>query len=151
DLDGDNRMELVQSTAAGRIYAFRDDGSQLPGFPLTTNTARNVTTHLGAPVFTSGRITPPAPTTTSRVAVGDLDHDGYPEIIYANIEGDIYVFNHDGTRRAPFPIRIDPSFSAVPLRTKTNHVKTGIFGTPVLGDLDGDGFLDIVVSALDQH
>src|SRR5439155_1542409 len=31
DLDGDNVMELVQATAAGRIYAFRADGSQLPG------------------------------------------------------------------------------------------------------------------------
>ena len=30
-------------------------------------------------------------------------------------------------------------------------VPTGIFGTPVLGDLDGDGFLDIVVAAMDQH
>jgi len=28
--------------------------------------------------------------TTSRPAVGDLDHDGYPEIVYANIEGDVY-------------------------------------------------------------
>src|SRR5438093_110424 len=97
DLDGDNVMELVQATAAGRIYAFRADGSQLPGFPVTTNMARNVATHLGAPAFASGRIAPASPTTTSRPAIGDLDRDGYPEIVYANIEGDVYVFRHDGT------------------------------------------------------
>ena len=151
DLDGDNKMELVQATAGGRIYAFREDGSQLPGFPVTTNPARNVVTHLGAPVFASGAIAPPAPTTSSRPAIGDLDHDGYPEIVYSNLEGDVYVFRHDGTPFPGFPVRIDPTFSAPAVRSKTNHVKTGILGSPVLGDLDGDGFLDIVVAAMDQH
>src|SRR6266849_4177074 len=151
DLDGDNVMEIVQATAAGRIYAFRGDGAVLPGFPVTTNTARNVVPHLGAPVFASGAIAAPSPMTTSRPAIGDLDHDGYPEIVYVNIEGDVYVFRHDGTPFPGFPVRIDPAFSAVPLRTNDNHVKTGVIGSPVLGDLDGDGFLDIVVAALDQH
>src|SRR5438094_7298596 len=76
DLDGDNVMEIVQTTAAGRVYAFRGDGSQLPGFPVATNVARNVATHLGASAFASGRIAPPSPTTTSRPALGDLDRDG---------------------------------------------------------------------------
>ncbi len=151
DLDGDNVMEIVQATAAGRIYAFRGDGTVLPGFPVATNTARNVVHHLGAPAFASGAIAAPSPMTSSRPAVGDLDHDGYPEIVYANIEGDVYVFRHDGTPFPGFPVRIDPAFSSMAVRSKTNHVKTGIFGTPVLGDLDGDGFLDIVVAAMDQH
>ena len=38
-----------------------------------------------------------------------------------------------------------------PLGVVAHAVPTGIFGTPVLGDLDGDGFLDIVVAAMDQH
>ena len=60
DLDGDNVMEIVQATAAGRIYAFRGDGTVLPGFPVATNTARNVVPHLGAPAFASGAIAPPS-------------------------------------------------------------------------------------------
>jgi len=39
-------MEIVQATAAGRIYAFRGDGAVLPGFPVATHTARNVRPHL---------------------------------------------------------------------------------------------------------
>src|SRR3989441_6327073 len=126
DLDGDNRMEIVFATAAGRIYAYHEDGSLVAGFPVSTNMARNVTSHLGAPVFASA-IARPSPTTTSRPAIADLDHDGYPEIVYANIEGDVYVFRHDGTLFPGFPVRIDPAFSAPAVRTNDNHLKTGIF------------------------
>src|SRR5207249_5849327 len=90
DLDGDNRMEIVFATAAGRIYAYREDGSAMAGFPISTNTARNVASHLAAPVFASGAIVPPSPTTSARPAIADLDHDGYPEIVYANLEGHVY-------------------------------------------------------------
>src|SRR3954447_10118543 len=34
DLDGDNRNELIVANSDGLVYAFRRDGSQLPGFPV---------------------------------------------------------------------------------------------------------------------
>src|SRR5207249_1372280 len=110
-VQGQANVPSIQfATAAGRIYAYREDGSLLVGFPVSTNTARNVASHLGAPVFASGAIAPPSPTTSARPAIADLDHDGYPEIVYANLEGDVYVFRHDGTAFPGFPVRIDPTF-----------------------------------------
>src|SRR4029077_21072434 len=97
---------------------------------------RSVATPPGARVFASGAIAPPSATTTSRPAIADLDHDGYPEIVYANLEGDVFVFHQHGPLAAGFPVHVDPAFSAVPLRTKTNHGKTGIFGSPVPADLN---------------
>src|SRR2546423_10250564 len=34
DLDGDNRNELIVANSDGLVYAFRRDGSQVPGFPV---------------------------------------------------------------------------------------------------------------------
>lgn len=149
--EANNRESALGLCPHCRLVPIRIWDTFAPGFPVGTNVARNVATHLGAPVFASGRIAPPSPPTSSRPAIGDLDRDGWPEIVYANYEGDVYVFRHDGTPLPGFPVRIDPAFSSPAVRSETNHVKTGIFGSPVLGDLDGDGFLDIVVVAMDQH
>jgi len=60
--------------------------------------------------------------------VGDIDCDGYREIIGTSTRG-IYVFRHDGTDYPGFPILID------------NDTR----GIPALYDVDGDGCLDIVL------
>ena len=57
----------------------------------------------------------------------------------------------DGTLLPGFPVAINPAFSAPALRTKTNHLKTAIFSSAVLADLDVDGQLDIIVTAMDQR
>ena len=80
----------------------------------------------------------------------DLDGDGLPEIVVNN--GDkVYAVHGDGSPLPGFPVAINPAFSAPAVRSKTNHVKTGIFSSAVLADLDEDGRLDIVVAAMDQR
>jgi hypothetical protein len=65
------------------------------------------------------------------VSVGDLDHDGLPEIV-ANVgllfgSGDLVVLNGDGTELWTAPDTL------------------GYGSSPAMGDLDGDGWAEIVV------
>src|SRR5207253_4295005 len=83
-------------------------------------------------------------------AIGDLDRDGYPEIVAINTNK-VYAIRNNGTILPGFPVAVNPAFSAPAVRTKTNHVKTGFFSSAVLGDLDRDGRLDIVGAAMDQR
>jgi len=71
--------------------------------------------------------------------VGDLDHDGQVELVVPSYDpnvgtasafsGGIYVFDHLGRARSGWPVLVEESFEA----------------TPALGDLDGDGRLEIVI------
>ncbi len=65
--------------------------------------------------------------------LGDIDGDGFLEIILAG-EDEIYAYNYTGSLVSNFPVRLSRS---------TNMGL--ILSTPVLGDLDGDGQLDIIL------
>ena len=67
----------------------------------------------------------------SSLAVGDLNHDGHKEIVYSH-ESFLYVFNADGTNFS----------SAWPISTPAGP-SFGCNGV-VIGDVDGDGFPEIV-------
>ncbi|MFQ5870401.1 MAG: FG-GAP-like repeat-containing protein, partial [Candidatus Zixiibacteriota bacterium] len=64
--------------------------------------------------------------------LGDIDGDGFLEIILAG-EDEIYAYNYTGSLVSNFPVRLSRS---------TNMGL--IVSTPVLGDLDGDGLVDII-------
>ena len=38
DIDGDNTQELIVPAQDGRVHAYRPDGSELPGWPVSTET-----------------------------------------------------------------------------------------------------------------
>jgi hypothetical protein len=87
-------------------------------------------------------------TMPSPPALGDLDGDGKDEIVILQREAELmlYVCRPDGTYVPGFPVDLGPSSYAA------------ITGAPVVGDVTGDGRLDIVVaspecaiSALDAH
>jgi Ca2+-binding RTX toxin-like protein len=162
DIDGDNKLDVVQGTSSGELWVLDAQGNPLPSF------------NGGQPVLTDRYATEqhhpipagvPTPHESLRVpAIGDIDGDRQPEIV-ATAGEHVYSWETDGTRTDGFPVRIDPALSdpcvtGVPKPcfdaadraiTSSNHIKRGIFGSPVLADLDGDSRLDIVTGAMDQH
>jgi hypothetical protein len=133
DLDGDGTLECIVGEGIGnkgrtcaRVLVFNHDGSYMspacnpllppgsPGWPQT----------VGAMI----RSTP---------ALGDLDHDGHPEIVIGteSAPGRIYVFRYDGS----------PYLEGSALFAQTEST---IWASPCLADLDDDGSLEIIVCDL---
>ena len=72
--------------------------------------------------------------------LGDLNHDGYLEIIVAN-QDKIFAYNFNGTTLSNFPITISHPEGPIDL----------IESSPIIGDVDGDGYPDIVVGTMDNR
>ena len=157
DLDGDGAMELIYADGAGTIHVFDGNGAEKPGWPQHLPTIShfresNPNNHRGTAAMASGAVDPdPESFVLQSLAVGDLDGDGPdgPSIVAASFEGEVFAWSADGTLRDGFPVTLDRSFIA---STDDNHtLDSGVFAAPVLGDLDGDGTLEIIVAALDAH
>ena len=115
DLDGNGQLDILYASTDGNLYAWRPDGSNLPGFPV--------------PIGVS---------TTASVAVGYLDgpSDTQLEIVVPSNNDSLYVFKKDGGRRTGFPIGMRIG------GTSKNP-------SPVIADMNNDGFNDIVVAGTD--
>jgi uncharacterized repeat protein (TIGR01451 family) len=157
DIDGDNQNELIFGSSDGRVHALHRDGSELPGWPVHTDP---LPLHTGAHAFTSGEVPETASygAIVSSASVGDIDHDGIPEIVASDLSGGkLYVWEPDGTLR--FKREANTDFSGKPLqpfvnvrRGKRYRTQHGFIGSPVLADLDGNGGnLEIVEANMDRH
>ncbi|MCX6044129.1 MAG: FG-GAP-like repeat-containing protein [Chloroflexi bacterium] len=125
DIDGDGQKEIVIGGMDRRIHAWHADGSDVLGWPIdrTKNLTRD---NISSP------------------ALADLDNDGKAEVIIGT----------NSFRVCPNPylfvvLKGDGTFyPGWPVETTDN-----IASSPAVGDLDGDGFLDIVVGTgnYDEH
>jgi hypothetical protein len=119
DLDHDGEIELVLFDSWRYVYAIRHDGTDYPGFPRLLP-------------YAASAEWPTSP------ALGDLDGDGWLEIVYAPNESGLlsrlvavstkYTDGTSGLVRPGWPVELPGSSEA----------------SPVIGDLDGDGTPEVV-------
>lgn len=133
DLVGDGRLEVIIGVDAhkegspfntpngGCLHVFQYDATELPGFPQCVDQV-----------------------IVSSPAIGDINGDGKPEIVvgtgnFWNSSNNgtgvspthvVYAFKCDGTQAAGWPVAVD------------GQVTT----SPAIGDIDGDGTPDVVVT-----
>jgi hypothetical protein len=147
DLQGTGSEALVFGDSDGRVHALDDHGNELPGFPVFTNPVQVTKAHSGVnpghePIF-------------SGLAVGDLDHDGKQWIVGTSSTGRVYVWDSHGHRRTGWPKPLNSGVTKPPIpRPADPFTRLPIMGAtapPMLGDLDGDGKLEIVQSGWDGY
>lgn len=162
DFDGDGSPEIVAANDRNQILIYRADGSLLPGWPknlggtftklavddINGDGAKEIVAAVDARVVAisaQGNFLPGFPVYPGAFvmapAVGDLDGDGKKEIVVAGDVGptNLYVINSNGGLRPGWPKAVNPTLSSG--YTSPSQ--------PALGDLDGDGDLEIVMGSAD--
>lgn len=166
DVDGDGAQELVglyvqeYPSARYRMHVFRQDGSDLPGFPRelpavhpslfdlnedgkleimyclhTCDSTICVLDHGGENFPGWPQVVHGDYMASWTPSVGDIDNDGTPEIVAAGLYS-IWVWRPDGTLAAGWPVFTDSTYY--------HWGKKGL----VLADLDGDEDLEIIVPSI---
>ncbi len=142
---------LLVAESGGTIHAYLPDGHELAGWPVHT---RPLPAHLGEEAFTSQAVTArPHGEVIGGVAVGDLFHDGGRslDVVASDLAGYVYAWNARGRLLPGWPVRTDPAYSAPQARNAENRLLPGVAAAPALGDLEGNGTLDVVAAAMDRH
>jgi hypothetical protein len=119
DLDGDGDMELIaigeqQASSSFYVSAWRRDGALMENFPVSTLASNQYRQDMV-------ELSP---------AVGDVDSDGFAEIVCVMRTKKIYLLRHNGRIAGGFPVQLR-AFAASP---------------PVLYDVNGDGKLEIILA-----
>jgi hypothetical protein len=143
---------LLVATAGGTVHAYGSNGKDLPGWPV--HTAPDTGYHPGEKAYTSKVVRAvPRGEIVGGLAVGDLaDAKGHElDVVVTDLTGRVWAWNAEGKLLAGWPVRTDAAFSGPGVTNTDNEVLRGILGAPVLGDLQGNGTLDVVAAAMDRH
>ncbi len=161
DLNGKRQMELVFGTNDGTVNALMPNGEPAPGFPVRTKTLREIDPNnpqnFDAAAYRNVEALRDARDPVSGIAVGDLDGNGEQSIVAATTSGWVYAWSRKGELRAGFPVAPKSEFNTKPVPTppsggsRHRSPTRGNWSAPVLGNLQGNGKLDILMSSFDGH
>jgi len=160
DIDGDGQEEIVVTnhgaTSGGFIYAYKKNGTLVAGFPINhgyssrTPVLADLNNDGKKEIIVNKRLYPvgevwvyngngtvypgwPKPighVPASSSAAGDIDNDGFPEIISESYNA-LYVWKANGDSIPGFPFFMPNS-------------DVNSYSSPVLADVDGDTYREII-------
>lgn len=139
DLDGDGKPEVVVGAGSlqsdrcipGGVIVLDSQGEPRPGWPKSTYDNEIPPQDCPDPVY-------------STPALGDLDGDGDLEIVVGAFDTRVYAWHHDGSPVDGFP---PPSkfYLEQGWEGMASRLADTVWSSPALADLDGDGYLDVVI------
>ena len=174
DLDRDGSLEVVATDMQGKAYVWNRDGSLRAGFPVSTLPQYSNTRRSERELSTAdGRV----PDRTNRhnsdnrlgralasgPVLGNLDGspDGSLEIIAAGFDRHIYAWRANGEPVPGWPVlvkdpakvgAVDAVTDEITLAAGANaDIGTKILLPPSLGDLNGDGQLEVVAAVNEEY
>jgi len=159
DWDGDGDTDIVSGNTAGYILFFENQSG--PGVERPTWAAPRPLESSGETIRITagpnGSIQGPceAKWGYTTLSIADWDGDDLPDVIVNSIWGRVLWYQNVGTRRAPRlaaarPIEVawegpPPTLAYGWLRPEGNALLTQWRTTPVVGDFNGDGLVDLAM------
>ncbi|MEY2571393.1 MAG: hypothetical protein QOE63_1743, partial [Acidimicrobiaceae bacterium] len=172
DLDGDGAPEIAVGDVEGNLLVWHHDGTPVAGFPVRGVNAYSHETKcqvvLGPSCDDNGAIDARDHLNTvdqafsSMPAAGDLDPStAGRELVASSNDGHVYAWHADGSPVAGWPVLLrDPTKVAAvdPITHRVTYVDGAdarfgrkVLSTPALGDVDGDGSLDVAVNVNEEY